>query len=1361
MTSRLCLFLLLLSAAVKTTNSQNVICVLPSEPLNTSSASGLPPTCAGTEVDNNPVQTATQMDGALLKLNENGNDTKLNLLPGVHQISTTVHLESLSNVSISGQGAVEDVTITCAQGVGLAFMNSQNLVIENVTIAGCGLTGEHLSRVSQVAQEYVVLNITYRLLPNVARAVVIARCNSLTLENVCIRDTVGVGLTVLNTFGSSLLKNVEFFNNSGSAQTLPAYEDTAGGAMFFFGGSLTPPDTTNTSDSNALRIENCHFSNGSSTSKVNRYILADDFFEIADFRNTWNDGSSSTYPLDGAAGLSLIFSQQYRDSQEVTITDSTFTNLHHPEGGGLLVLFQEPLSTDVSVTLDGVVFQNCRGSESGGGLLVGYGYPTDYDTMGPSGVAAPTSQTIAVKNTLFRECDASWGGGTAILSVPTFLTRQNGLRNVKRVSFENCTWMQNRGTTGSALAIWEGKYHGVQKKVGFEVNLRSCSFIENGFEEVQDTQQLNAAVVNLDAVEINFFGNTHFLDNKMSCIGATRSVININDTFKAERSQVISSGALDFRDTSFLIVREGATVEFSDNKAIWRGGAIFVSARAPWPLTEFGLCSLHFSRFRACPQQPCYTLSDNDSDGENRSPFRVEFVNNSAGMVGNELYGTTFQLCPWVRPEQNASEILKYLERELSDILHFSVNITDPESRNTINSVATDVNFNSLTPLPRQVMPGQQWTARVTATDFYGQEVPLLTTLRFVEAGDTKEFSIDGDVVAFIDDEDDELIFEFLGKPGDGVTFQFLPIVSFRPSGNFSLMFTDCKVGFVYDETRFSCVCDELLPSLHPSIQCNPNGTISYGRQRWIGFREDAENGNQILYTTSLCIFDYCNESVVLINNLSDSLEQCNYNRTGSLCGRCREGYSRVLGSTACQICHNYTLWYLVLYFASGMVIVMLIFTFQIFISSGYLNGPIFYANVVSTFAASIYPLNIIRYQNVAFIIISFLNLDIGFETCFYDGMSQLAYTGLKLTYPFYLLLIISGIAFAAKFCPRRLLKLESLKPVRAIATVLFLSFNTIFQSVTRILAFAILTYKGRDTEIKEFLWLLDPSVRYGSGGHGVLVAISVLLFIFVLLPQVFLLIFYKQLQKVKWINKRLQKWWPFFDAFQNPFVGPLRFWIGVQLLMRGLILVIYCFQQLPYTSSITLREYSLFLVTIILVTFTILQAFLRPYKGWLRNVLDLLFLLDLIYLLSTALYYNILRVSNQSEVERIEHLHFKFVEFCQVSAIIVASFIFTGFVFTRIGLTKYCSKKVLSKMPPMMQSTLIAALKDASYKTGQRAETIRNKLIPVVNPLPPTNTTVALDENESEYGSTFEIQADYSRYRESFLEEEEEETDV
>lgn len=1342
MISRLCIFLLLLSV-VKTTNGQNVICVIPSESENTSSAAGA---CTGLEVDKIQVQTVTQMDDALLNLNENGNITKLALLPGVHQISTALLLESLSYVSISGQGAAEDVRITCTPDVGLAFVNSRNLIIENVTITGCGLTGERLARVSQVVQEYVVLNTTYELLPNVARAVVIAHCDGLTLENVCIRDTVGVGLTVFNVFGSSLLKNVKFSNNSGSAHTLPSVEDTAGGAMFFFGGSLTPG--LNTSDGNTLRIENCNFSNSSSSSKVNRYILADDFFEITDFRNIWS--SSSTYPLDGAAGLSLIFSQQYKESHEVTITHSNFTNLHHPEGGCLLVLFQEPLGTSVSVTLDNVVFKKCQGSESGGGLLIGYGYPTNIDMMDLSGNAMPTSQLITVKNTVFRECNANWGGGTAILSIPTFLTR---LKSVKHVSFENCTWTQNRGTTGSALAIWEGKYHGAQRKFGFEVDLRSCRFVKNRLE-VENTQQLNAAVVSLDAVEVNFYGNTSFLDNKMSCIGATRSIMNINDTFRAEGTQVISSGALDFRDTSFFIVREGATVQFANNEAIWRGGAIFVTARAPWPLTEFGRCFLHFSRFQACPEQPCYTLS---SDSENTPPFRMEFINNSAGMVGNEIFGATFRVCPYILPDQNGTEILNYFESELSDILHFSVNITDPESRNTITSVATDVDFNPSTPLPQQVMPGQQWTAKVTATDFYGQGVPLLTTLRFMETGDTKEFSIDGDVVAFIDNEDDELLFEFLGNPGDVVAFQFLPIVSFQPSGNFSLMFRDCQVGFVYNETLHACVCDELLLSLHPSIRCNPNGTISYGQERWIGFRE---NQNEILYTTSLCIFDYCNESVVLINNLSDSLEQCNFNRTGALCGRCREGYSRVLGSTACLICHNYTLWYLFLYFFSGIVTVMLIFGFQIFISSGYLNGPIFYANVVSIFSERIYPQNVIRYNNVAFVLISFLNLDIGFETCFYDGMTELAYTAIKLAYPFYLLLIISIIAFAAKFCPGRVLKLESLKPVRAIATVLFLSFTTIFQSVTRIVAFAVLTYRGHDTETEEYLWLLDPSVRYGSGGHGVFVAIGFLLFFFIVLPEVLLLLFHKPLRKVKRINKWLQKWWPFFDAFQNPFVGRLRFWIGVQLLMRGLVLMIYCFQQLPSTSSVTLPDYSLFLVIIFLVTFTILQAFLRPYKGWLRNILDVVFLLDLIYLLSTALYFNILRISNQSEIQRLEHLHFKFVEFCQVSAIIVAAFIFLGFILTRLGLVRKFCMKVLPKMPSMVQSTLMAALKDASYKTKERTETTRKTAISVTNPLP-TVSTVSLDENESDYGLSVELQTDYSRYRESFLEEEEDETSI
>ena len=155
----------------------------------------------------------------------------------------------------------------------------------------------------------------------------------------------------------------------------------------------------------------------------------------------------------------------------------------------------------------------------------------------------------------------------------------------------------------------------MQKRFEININFTNCNFIENRIE-IENQPQINAAVINLDAVAVSFKGETYFGDNRVSCIGATRSEVQVFDNFLAERSLVVFGGVLDFRDTSFLIVKDGATVKFAENQALWRGGAVSENTFAPWPLTEFCNCFLHFENFRACAVRPCYDLADyNKTEG--------------------------------------------------------------------------------------------------------------------------------------------------------------------------------------------------------------------------------------------------------------------------------------------------------------------------------------------------------------------------------------------------------------------------------------------------------------------------------------------------------------------------------------------------------------------------------------------------------------------------------------------------------------------------------------------------------------------------------------------------------------------------
>ena len=67
----------------------------------------------------------------------------------------------------------------------------------------------------------------------------------------------------------------------------------------------------------------------------------------------------------------------------------------------------------------------------------------------------------------------------------------------------------------------------------------------------------------------------------------------------------------------------------------------------------------------------------------------------------------------------------------------------------------------------------------------------------------------------------------------------------------------------------------------------------------------------------------------------------------------------------------------------------------------GTVNGLIFYANIVAGNKAVFLPSGD---SNFLTVFVAWLNLDLGIETCFYDGMDAYARTWLQFVFPLYAL---------------------------------------------------------------------------------------------------------------------------------------------------------------------------------------------------------------------------------------------------------------------------------------------------------------------------------------------------------------------
>ena len=101
----------------------------------------------------------------------------------------------------------------------------------------------------------------------------------------------------------------------------------------------------------------------------------------------------------------------------------------------------------------------------------------------------------------------------------------------------------------------------------------------------------------------------------------------------------------------------------------------------------------------------------------------------------------------------------------------------------------------------------------------------------------------------------------------------------------------------------------------------------------------------------------------------------------------------------------------------AGIILVTSLYILNFTVTIGTINGIIFYANIVSI-SDSVFFVNDSMFNPLrAFI--SFANLDLGIETCFYNGMDNYYKTWLQLFFPFYLIIIAASIIITSRYSTR------------------------------------------------------------------------------------------------------------------------------------------------------------------------------------------------------------------------------------------------------------------------------------------------------------------------------------------------------
>ncbi|XP_064389258.1 uncharacterized protein LOC135337274 [Halichondria panicea] len=372
---------------------------------------------------------------------------------------------------------------------------------------------------------------------------------------------------------------------------------------------------------------------------------------------------------------------------------------------------------------------------------------------------------------------------------------------------------------------------------------------------------------------------------------------------------------------------------------------------------------------------------------------------------------------------------------------------------------------------------------------------------------------------------------------------------------NISFQKCDCPIGLkpIPSTIECKCDCDPVLQQEYQITNCSEeNRTIKLESNNniWIGVT-NTTNGTG--YVVSNCTFDYCVLKPVNIS-LSNPDEQCAYNRSGVLCGECEPGLSLVLGTSRCELCSNTYLLLLLPFSLAGIVLVAFILVFNITVATGTIHGLIFYTNILAVNQSIFIP-----FRNALTVFISWVNLDLGIETCFYDGMTSQVKVLLQLLFPTYLFLLMFLIIILSKYFDFFAKLLSNRNPVAALGTLVLLSYSKLLRFIIAALQYRVLDYPDGSTNELDFpskssdiVWLYDGNVQYFTSDH-------IPRFVFAAIILTGGVLFTVVLFFGQWFSRcskwKLMKWTTnvkyigFMDAYHAPFTPKHRYWVGLLLL--------------------------------------------------------------------------------------------------------------------------------------------------------------------------------------------------------------------
>ena len=856
----------------------------------------------------------------------------------------------------------------------------------------------------------------------------------------------------------------------------------------------------------------------------------------------------------------------YSKESSYNITTSTFSN-NSASFGGVLEMYMS------SADLANCTFIYNNADHDSGAIWCVDGLVSTTNSKFSNNRAGEFGGVMVTSNCSIHSTNDTFDNNLG--SLYTFNSRLTFSGNT---SFTNCAESPSKIISKDIVTFQEG---------GAITSFKS-TIIFTGVSSLTTNQARDGgAILATDSI-ITMYGNIEIAHNVAISrngggVSLYRSMLEIKGNCYISDNSATRGGGVHAH-SSYVTVYQPAVLWLINNNA-WHGGAMYLEVNPKlYLLKNFQYTSddelLSFVSNNASYGGAVYVADDTNSvacssntdcfiqvltdapDFDLQSHVNIIFNGNTATEEGSNLFGGLLDRCI---PSAFA-EISRNSRADYNGITYLG-NISNL-TLNSIASLPVQVCFCtsdgqpncSYQPPPMNVKKGKAFKVPLVAIDQVGNPVDatIISSLTFSEGGfgesqHTQKVGWNCTDLTFnvFSPHDSETIVLF----ADGPCRNSAPSIRHL---DIQFLNCTCPIGFENSSNRptaCECICDAKLSPYIAS--CNSTTKLLLLRENnsaWISYANDTDPPGYIIHPN--CPTDYCQPSAknVSINlNLPNGVDtQCAYNRTGVLCGACQKHLSLSLGSSRCLPCQSYwpvnLIAILLAAAITGILLVTLLLVLNLTVAVGLVNSFIFYANLVSVGSTVFFPSSEPSFPTV---FIDWLNLDIGIDVCFIEGLDAYTKVWLQLAFPAYMISLVAMIIVISEFSPKFARLIGKRDPVATLATLILLSYAKLLSITIAVLSFAVLHYLDGAREI---VWFLDGNVKYFQGKHIPLVIIA-LFIILIGLPYTILLFFWQwfvRAPKGKFINwTRNTKLNAFIATYHVPFNSKYRFWTGLLLLLR------------------------------------------------------------------------------------------------------------------------------------------------------------------------------------------------------------------